>query len=111
MTVAILGIDVAKNIFRLHGEDPECTTVLQPRVRRDRLMEDGRWKMEDVAVLPPCVIAIEACTGAFTGSAGLKKSGTRCGSSRPNMSSHSLVARRTTPTKQLPSAGHWGNRA
>lgn len=58
MEVAFLGIDLAKNIFQLHGEDTGGHVVLQRRVRRDRLMAE-------VEQLPPCIIAIEACTGAF----------------------------------------------
>jgi transposase len=58
MEVAFLGIDLAKNIFQLHGEGPEGEVVLQRRVRRDRLMAE-------VEALAPCTIAIEACTGAF----------------------------------------------
>ena len=58
MDVAFLGIDLAKNIFQLHGEDADGRAILQRRVRRDRLMIE-------VEALPPCTIAIEACTGAF----------------------------------------------
>lgn len=56
--MAFLGIDLAKNVFQLHGEDSEGTVVLQRRVRRDRLMAE-------VNALPPCIIAVEACAGAF----------------------------------------------
>jgi len=58
MEVAFVGIDLAKNVFQLHGEDAAGTPVLQKRVRRDRLMAE-------VEALAPCSIAIEACTGAF----------------------------------------------
>ncbi len=58
MEVTFLGIDLAKNIFQLHGEDADGRAILQRRVRRDRLMTE-------VGALPPCTIAIEACTGAF----------------------------------------------
>lgn len=58
MEVEFVGIDLAKNVFQLHGEDAEGHLVLQRRVRRDRLMAE-------VEALSPCTIAIEACTGAF----------------------------------------------
>jgi transposase len=58
MEVAFLGIDLAKNIFQLHGEDADGAVVLQRRVRRNRLMAE-------VEELPPCIIAVEACTGTF----------------------------------------------
>jgi len=58
MEVAFVGIDLAKNVFQLHGEAADGQVVIQRRVRRDRLMRE-------VEALPPCVIGIEACTGAF----------------------------------------------
>jgi transposase len=58
MVAAFVGIDLAKNIFQLHGEDADGQVVLQRRVRRDRLMRE-------VAALSPCIIGLEACTGAF----------------------------------------------
>jgi len=58
MEVAFVGIDLAKNVFQLHGESRDGEVVLQRRVRRDRLMAE-------VEALSPCTIAIEACTGAF----------------------------------------------
>jgi transposase len=58
MQIALLGVDLAKNIFQLHGEDADGRVLLQRRVRRDRLMTE-------VEALSPCTIAIEACTGAF----------------------------------------------
>lgn len=57
MEVAFVGIDLA-NIFQLHREDADGRVVLQRRVRRDRLMAE-------VEAFSPCIIAIEACTGAF----------------------------------------------
>lgn len=58
MEVTFLGIDLAKSIFQLHGESADGHVVLQRRVRRDRLMAE-------IEVLPPCTIAVEACTGSF----------------------------------------------
>lgn len=58
MEVAFLGIDLAKNVFQIHGEDVEGKVVLQRRLRRDTLMRA-------VEALAPCVVAIEACTGSF----------------------------------------------
>ena len=56
--VAIIGIDLAKNIFELHGVNRGGHCVLKRRVMRDQLMQV-------VAQLPPSLIGIEACTGAF----------------------------------------------
>ena len=58
MTILYAGIDLAKNIFALHGVAAGGAVVLrQPRVARAKLHEL-------VAGLPPCTIGTEACSGA-----------------------------------------------
>jgi transposase len=39
MTINLLGIDIAKNIFQLHGVDRNGKVVLKKRNSRDRLTE------------------------------------------------------------------------
>lgn len=57
-TVCVVGIDLAKNIFAVHGVNAAGKAVLvRPRVRRDQLMAL-------LAPLPPCVVGMEACSGA-----------------------------------------------
>ena len=58
MTVAFIGIDLAKNVFQLHGVDANGQAVLKRRLRREGLLAE-------IAELEPCVIGVEACTGAF----------------------------------------------
>jgi transposase len=58
MTLHLLGIDIAKNVFQLHGVDAAGRVVLRRRVMRDGLLQV-------IAQLKPCTIALEACTGAF----------------------------------------------
>jgi transposase len=58
MSILYAGIDLAKNVFALHGVDGAGAVVLrQPKVARARLHEL-------VATLPACTIGIEACSGA-----------------------------------------------
>ena len=57
MELHAVGIDLAKNVFQIHGANAHGKTVLQKRVSRAKLMET-------VAQLPPCLIGIEACQGA-----------------------------------------------
>lgn len=57
-TIDILGIDIAKNVFQLHGADRRGRPVFKRRVMRDQLLGV-------LGGLVPCTIAIEACTGAF----------------------------------------------
>jgi transposase len=58
MSIETLGVDIAKNVFQLHGVNRNGRVVLKRRVMRDQL----------VAVLTQierCTVVIEACTGAF----------------------------------------------
>lgn len=38
MTIAFMGIDLAKNAFQLHGVDADGNAVFKKRVRRDGLL-------------------------------------------------------------------------
>jgi transposase len=55
--VTTVGIDLAKNVFSVHGVDVHGHVVLRQTVRRERLVEL-------VAQLPPCLIGMETCSGA-----------------------------------------------
>ena len=58
MTIVTVGIDLAKNVFAVHGVDAAGKPALvRPSVARDKLLEL-------IAALPPCLIGMEACSGA-----------------------------------------------
>ena len=58
MAIVNVGIDLAKNVFALHGVNENGQVDLRrPSVPRAKLHEA-------VAVLPPCTIGMEACSGA-----------------------------------------------
>src|SRR5438445_1009642 len=58
MAIVTVGIDLAKNVFALHGVNATGDVQLrQPKVTRAKLNEG-------VAALPPCTIGMEACSGA-----------------------------------------------
>lgn len=57
MNVTTVGIDLAKNVFSVHGVDAHGKVVLKKTVSRGKLLEC-------FARLPPCVVGMEACTGA-----------------------------------------------
>lgn len=57
MNIKILGIDLAKNIFQLHGVDEKGKTVLTKRISRGQLSPF-------MAKLPPCIIGMEACSSS-----------------------------------------------
>src|SRR5712692_2537818 len=55
--ITTVGIDLAKSVFSLHGVDGAGRVVLRRSVRRDQLLEV-------VTGLSPCLIGMEACSGA-----------------------------------------------
>jgi len=55
--IKVLGIDLAKNVFQLHGTDAKGKRVLSKRLSREKLVEF-------MVNLQPCLVGIEACTGA-----------------------------------------------
>jgi transposase len=57
MKIAVLGIDLGKNVCSVVGLDASGAVVLRRRVRRDTLI--GL-----VAKLPVCIVGMEACCGA-----------------------------------------------
>ena len=57
MNVTTVGIDLAKNVFSVHGVDGHGKVVLKKTVARARLLEC-------FANLPRCVVGMEACSGA-----------------------------------------------
>lgn len=58
MAIVTVGIDLAKNVFAVHGVDESGKPALvRPEVPRTKLLEL-------IANLPPCLIGIEACSGA-----------------------------------------------
>jgi transposase len=58
MVIITVGIDLAKSVFAVHGVDESGKAVLvKPRVPRAQLLAL-------IAQLPPCLIGMEACSGA-----------------------------------------------
>ena len=58
MTIVTVGIDLAENVFAVHGiNETGKPELARPNVARAKLGEL-------VAALPPCLIGMEACSGA-----------------------------------------------
>lgn len=58
MTILYVGIDLAKSVFAVHGvNEAGKPELVSPKVARAKLLEL-------IASLPPCVIGMEACSGA-----------------------------------------------
>jgi len=57
MKVTTIGIDLAQDVFGLHGVDGEGRVAFKKRLVRSRLLEF-------LGKLPPCLVGMEACSSA-----------------------------------------------
>lgn len=57
MKITTVGIDLAKSVFSMHGIDEHGKAVLRRTVSRGKVMEA-------MAGIGPCLVGIEACSGA-----------------------------------------------
>ena len=66
MQVTVIGLDIAKHVFQVHGIDQSGQVLIHRRLRRGELISFFRR-------LPPCLIGIEACSTGHevSGGAGL----------------------------------------
>lgn len=55
--ILTIGLDLAKNVFQLHGADASGRAVLRRKLRRGQVLEF-------LGGLPSCTVAMEACGGA-----------------------------------------------
>ena len=57
MNIKTIGMDLAKNVFQLHGADSKGSTVLRKPLKRDQVLPF-------FANLVPCLVGMEACGSA-----------------------------------------------
>ncbi len=57
MKITTVGIDLAKNVFQIHGVDERAKAVLRKQLKRQEVVSF-------FANLPPCLVGMEACAGA-----------------------------------------------
>lgn len=55
--ISIVGLDLAKNVFQVHGADAEGAPILRRKLRRAEVLPF-------FAKLPSCLIGMEACAGS-----------------------------------------------
>ena len=60
--VTTIGLDLAKNVFQVHGVDAEGTAVIRQSLTRGRMLKF-------FTKLLPCLIGIEACASPTIGRA------------------------------------------
>jgi transposase len=68
MQVSTIGIDLAKNVFQVHGVDATEKSVLKKQLRRGQVLEF-------FSRLPPCLIGMEACATSHHWARALRRLG------------------------------------
>jgi len=68
MQVTTIGLDIAKNVFQVHGIDAAEKVVVRKRLRRGQVLRFFEG-------LPPCLVGLEACATAHHWARELRKLG------------------------------------
>jgi len=68
MQITTIGLDIAKNVFQVHGIDATEKVVVRKQLRRGQVMKF-------FAALPPCLVGMEACASAHYWARELSKLG------------------------------------
>ncbi len=68
MNATTIGLDIAKNVFQVHGVDRHGKPVLRKQLKRNQVLAY-------FADLPPALIGIEVCAGAHYWARELSKLG------------------------------------
>jgi transposase len=62
MQITTIGLDIAKNVFQVHGIDAAEKVVVRKQLRRGQVLEFFK-------ALPPCLVGMEAAPPPTTGRA------------------------------------------
>ena len=68
MQITTIGLDIAKNVFQVHGIDAAEKVVVRKQLRRGQVLKF-------FASLPPCLVGMEACATAHYWARELRKLG------------------------------------
>src|ERR1017187_4023678 len=68
MQITTIGLDIAKNVFQIHGIDAKENVVVRKQLRRSQVIAF-------FAALPPCLVGMEACATAHYWARELRKLG------------------------------------
>ena len=71
MEITTIGLDLAKQVFQVHGVDEAGHVVVQRRLRRAQVITY-------FAALPTCLVGMEACATAHSGPASCARWDMRC---------------------------------
>lgn len=103
MKITTVGIDLAKNVFQVHGVDERGKAVLKKQLRRDQMATF-------FVNLPPCLIGMEACSSAHHWARKLQGMGHTVRLMALSSSSRMSKATRTMQPTRRPSAKQWAAR-
>src|SRR5438477_1916525 len=70
MQITTIGLDIAKNVFQVHGIDSNEKVVVRKQLRRSQVLAFFK-------TLPPCLVGMEACATAHYWARELTKLGHR----------------------------------
>ena len=70
--ISMIGLDIAKNVFHVHGVDASGTPVLRRQLRRGQVEKF-------FAKLPPTLVGLRPAAARITGRESLASTGTRSG--------------------------------
>jgi transposase len=70
MQISTIGLDIAKNVFQVHGIDSNEKVVVRKQLRRSQILAFFK-------ALPPCLVGMEACATAHYWARELTKLGHR----------------------------------
>src|SRR6516225_6793261 len=79
MQITTIGLDIAKNVFRVHGIDAAEKVAVRKQLRRSKVIAFFEAS-------PPCLVGMEACASAHYWARELRKLGHEVRMSRPTSS-------------------------
>ena len=91
MQITTIGLDIAKNVFQVHGIDAGEKVVVRKQLRRSQMLAFFE-------ALPPCLVGMEACASSHCWARELTKLGHQVHLPSPNfMANHMLCPRPGNP--------------
>lgn len=68
MKITTIGVDLAKNVFQVHGVDERGNPLIKKKLKRNQVLKFFVQQM-------PCLIGMEACAGAHYWARQLREQG------------------------------------
>ena len=102
MQITTIGLDIAKNVFQVHGIDAAEKVVVRKQLRRGQMLAFFK-------ALPPCLVGMEACATSHYWARELTKHGHQV-RLMPAKDVKAYVITRTMPPTPRRSARRYGGR-